>query len=86
MFQRRLPSKKKNLESFNSIGKLSRRKAAHDLSPGVNLVSSSILRNNGGVQVKPSNVTPTLSDKRIKHPLGVVEDVVVEADKTFVTS
>jgi hypothetical protein len=77
---------KKNLGSFNSIGNLSVGKAAHDLSLSVNLLSSSILRNNGGVQVNPSNVTPKRSHKIIKHPLGVVEDVMVEANKTFVTS
>ena len=64
---------------------MSIRKVACDIGPSINLVSSSILRNNKGVQVKSSNVTPTLYDKTIKHPLELVEDVVV-ADKTFVTS
>jgi len=40
------------------------------------------------IQVKPSNVTLdlTLVDITIKHPLGVVEDVVVEADETLFPS
>jgi len=38
------------------------------------------------IQVKSSNVTLTLADRSIKSPSEVVEDTMMEEDKTFVTS
>jgi len=45
-----------------------------------------MLRKIGRVLVKLSKVTLTLVDKTIKHPLGVVEDMVVQGDKIFFPS
>jgi len=86
IFQGRLPQKNKDPESFNSIGMLSIKEARCGLGEGINSIPSLLIRKIEGVQVKPLNVTLTLAYISIKNPLEVVEDAVVEADKTFITS
>ena len=56
-------------------------KALLDLGASINLISLSILRRIGEVEVRPTRMTLQLTDHSIKHPYGIVEDLLVKVDK-----
>ncbi|KEH29413.1 hypothetical protein MTR_4g036475 [Medicago truncatula] len=85
IFQGRLPQKKHDLESLNSIGKLPIKEARYGLGESINSTPSLLIRKIEEIQVKPSNFTLTLTYRSINKPLEVVEDAMVEADKTLET-
>lgn len=79
ILQRKLPPKLKDLESFTipcTIGK-----ALCDLGASINLMSLSMLKKLGGGEVKQTRMALQLADRSIKHPYGVMEDVLVRVDK-----
>ena len=45
---------------------------------------SSILRRQGLGEARPTTVTLQLADRSLKHPQGVIEDVLVKVDKFIV--
>ena len=84
ILQRKLPHKLKGPRSFiipckirNSIFK----KALCDLGDSINLMPLSIFKRLGLGKARPTIVTLQLADRSLKHPRGVIEDVLVKVDK-----
>ena len=84
ILQRTLPQKLKDPGSFtisctvrNSIFE----KALCDLGASINLMSLSIFRRLGLGEAHPTTVTLQLADRSLKHPRGVIKDILVKVDK-----
>ena len=84
ILQRKLPQKLKDPDSFtipctirNSIFE----KALCDLGASINLMPLSIFRRLGLGEARPTTVTLQLANRSLKHPRGVIEDVLVKVDK-----
>ena len=80
ILQRKLPPKLKDLGSF-TIGDFNFDKVLCDLGASINLMPLSIFRKLGLGEVKPTTVSLQLADRSIKHPRGIIEDVLVKVDK-----
>ena len=52
-----------------------------DLSASINLMPLSIFRKLGLGEARPTTISLQLADRSIKHPRGVIEDVLVKVDK-----
>ncbi|XP_017423651.1 uncharacterized protein LOC108332864 [Vigna angularis] len=84
IIQKLLPPKFKDPGSFTipcTIGKLLIRKTLIDLGASINLMSLSMLKKIGDMEVKPTRMTLQLADRSVKYPYGVIEDVLVKVDK-----
>ncbi|KAL5572989.1 hypothetical protein UlMin_022586 [Ulmus minor] len=84
ILQRKLPQKLKDPGSFPipcTIGDFEFDKVLCDLGASINLMPLSIFRKLGLGEVKPTTVTLQLADRSIKHPRGIIEDVLVKVDK-----
>ena len=84
ILQRKLPPKLKDPGSFTipcNIGDVKFEKVLCDLGASVNLMPLSIFRKLGLGEVKLTTVSLLLADRSIKHPRGVIEDVLVKVDK-----
>ncbi|XP_006574165.1 uncharacterized protein [Glycine max] len=80
VIQRILPPKHKDLRSVTipcSIGAVSVGKALIDLGASINLMSLSMCRRIGELEVIPTRITLQLADRSITRPYGVIEDVLV---------
>jgi hypothetical protein len=89
IFQGRLPLKKKDPGSFDSIGKLSIKEARCSLGKDINLIPTWLIRKLERIQVQPSIITLTSVGGSSKNSDGQVNDVVVQEEKlssNFVTS
>ena len=87
ILQRKLPQKLKDTGSFtipctirNSIFE----RALRDLGASINLMPLSIFKRLGLGEARPTTVTLQLADRSLKHPRGVVEDVLVKVDKFII--
>jgi len=56
-------------------------KALLDLGASINLIPLSMLKKIRDVEVKPTRMTLQLVDRYIKHPYGIIEDMIVKVDK-----
>ncbi|KAL5564233.1 hypothetical protein UlMin_027397 [Ulmus minor] len=84
ILQRKLPQKLKDPGSFTipcTIGDFEFDKVLCDLGASINLMPLSIFRKLGLGEVKPTTVSLQLADRSIKHPRGIIEDVLVKVDK-----
>ena len=84
IFKRKLPQKLKDLGSFTipcKIGNLIFERALCDLGASINLTPLSIFRRLGLGKARPTNITLQLANRSLKHPRGVIEDVLVKVDK-----
>ncbi|KAL5573695.1 hypothetical protein UlMin_023292 [Ulmus minor] len=84
ILQRKLPPKLKDPGSFTIpciIGDFNFDKVLCDLGASINLMPLSIFRKLGLGEVKPTTVSLQLTDRSIKHPRGIIEDVLVKVDK-----
>ena len=84
ILQRKLPPKLKDPRNFTihcTIGDFDFDKDLCDLGTSVNLMPLSIFWKLGLGEVKPTTVCLQLADKSIKHPRGIIEDVLVKVDK-----
>jgi hypothetical protein len=54
-----------------------------DLGAGVNLLPYSVYQQLGLGELKPTTVILQLGDRSIKKPRGIIEDVIIKADKFF---
>ena len=84
ILKRKLPQKLKDPGSFtipckirNSIFEI----ALCDLGASINLMPLSIFRRLGLGEARPATITLQLADISLKHPRGVIEDVLVKVDK-----
>ena len=84
ILQRKLPQKLKNLSSFTipcKTGNSIFERALCDLGASINLMPLSIFRWLGLGEARPTIVTLQLADRSLKHPRGVIEDVLVKVDR-----
>ena len=84
ILQNKLPPKLKDPGSFTIpcvIGDIYFNKALCDLGASINLMPLSIFRKLGVGEVKPTMMSLQLADRSIKHPRGIIEDVLVKLDK-----
>ncbi|XP_028230583.1 uncharacterized protein LOC114410869 [Glycine soja] len=81
VIQRILPPKYKDPGSVTipySIGVVSVGKSLIDLGANINLMSLSMCRRIGELEIMPTRMTLQLADRSITRPYGVVEDVLVK--------
>ena len=84
ILRRKLPHKLKNPDSFTipcKIGNSIFKRALCDLGASINFMPLSIFRRLGLGEARPTTVTLQLADRSLKHPRGVIEDVLVKVDK-----
>ena len=82
--QRKLPQKLKDPGSFTipcTIGNAIFEKALCDLGASINLMPLSIFKRLVLGEARPTTVTLQLADRSLKHPRGLIEDVLVKVDK-----
>ncbi|XP_052189942.1 uncharacterized protein LOC127799752 [Diospyros lotus] len=82
--QNKLPQKLKDPWSFTIpciIGDICFDKVLCDLGASINLMPLTIFRKVGLGEPKLTTITLQLADRSIKHPKGIVEDVLVKIDK-----
>ena len=66
-----------------NIGRNCIDKAMLDLGASVNLLPYSVYKQLGLGELKPTNITLSLTDRSVKIPKGIVEDVLVKVDKFY---
>ena len=84
ILQRKLPHKLKDPCSFTipcKIGNSIFERALCDLGVNINFMPLSIFRRLGLGEAKPTTITLQLADRSLKHPRGVIEDVLVKVGK-----
>ena len=84
ILQRKLPQKIKDPGNFiipYTIGNAIFERVMCDLRASINLMPLSIFRRLGLGEARPTTVTLQLADMSLKHPRGVIEDVLVKVDK-----
>ena len=84
ILQRKMPQKLKDPGSFTipcTIGNAIFERALCDLGASINLMPLSIFKHLGLGEARPTTVTLQLADRSLKHPRGVIEDVLVKVDK-----
>ena len=84
ILQRKLPQKLKDPESFTilcTIGNAIFERALCDLGASINLMPLSIFKRLGLGEARPTTVTLQIVDRSLKHPRGIIEDVLVKVDK-----
>ena len=84
ILQRKLSQKLKDLGSFTipcTIGNSIFERALCDLGASINLMPLSIFRRLGLGKARLTIATLQLPDRSLKHPRGVIEDVLVKVDK-----
>ena len=84
VLHKKLPQKLKDPCSFTipcTNGNSIFQRALCDLGASINLMSLSIFRRLGLGEARPTTVTLQLADRSLKHPKGVIEDVLVKVDK-----
>ncbi|XP_039129088.1 uncharacterized protein LOC120265278 [Dioscorea cayenensis subsp. rotundata] len=82
--KKKLPPKLKDPGSFTipcSIGNVVFERALCDLVASINLMPLSIFKKLNLGEARPTIVTLQLADCSLKHPRGVIEDVLVKIDK-----
>ena len=80
ILQRKLPQKLKEPGSFTipcTIGNAIFERPLCDLGASINLMPLSIFKRLGLGEARPTIVTLQLADRSLKHPRGVIEDVLV---------
>ena len=84
ILQRKLPHKLKDLGNFTipcKIGNAIFGRALCDLGASINLMPLSIFRQLGLGEARPTTITLQLADRSLKHPRGVIQEVLVKVDK-----
>ena len=84
ILQRKLLQKPKDPRSFTipcTIGNAIFERALCDLGESINLMPLSIFRHLGLGEARLTTVTLQLVYRSLKHPRGVIEDVLVKVDK-----
>ena len=86
ILQNKLPPKLKDPGKFTipcTIGQTEFGKALIDSGASINLMPYSVFQKLGVGEVKPTHVTLQLADRSIKHPKGVLEDVLVKVENLY---
>ncbi|XP_062104197.1 uncharacterized protein LOC133815361 [Humulus lupulus] len=83
ILQRMLPQKLRDPGSFTipcTIWDFECKLALCDLGASINLMLLSVFRRLGLGEARPTIVTLQLADRPVKHPRGIIEDVMVKVD------
>ncbi|KAK0581724.1 hypothetical protein LWI29_017165 [Acer saccharum] len=86
ILQNKLPPKLKDPGKFTipcTIGQTEFGRALIDSGASINLMPYSVYQKLGVGEVKPTHVTLQLADRSIKHPKGVMEDVLVKVENLY---
>ena len=86
ILQNKLPPKLKDPGKFTipcTIGNLEFGQALLDSGASINLMPFSTFKKLGLGKVKPTRVTLQLADRSIKHPYGIIEDVLMKVGNFF---
>jgi hypothetical protein len=84
LLQNKLPPKLKDPGSFTipcTIGDKYFEHALCDLGASINLMPLSLYKKLGIGEAKATTISLQLADRSIKHPRGIIEDVLVKVDK-----
>ena len=84
ILQKKLPPKLQDPGSFTipcSIGNFDCEQALCDLGASINLMPLSVFRKLGIGDCSPTTITLQMADRSVKHPKGIIEDVLVKVDK-----
>ncbi|XP_061367423.1 uncharacterized protein LOC133310509 [Gastrolobium bilobum] len=84
IIQKKFPPKLSDLRSFNiqiAIGNTDVGRALCDLGASINLMSLSVCKSLGITELKPTIVSLQLTDRSLRRPSGIIEDVLVKVDK-----
>ncbi|XP_062109012.1 uncharacterized protein LOC133819717 [Humulus lupulus] len=84
ILQRKLPQKLRDPGSFTipcTIGKIECMHALCDLGASINLMPLSVFGRLGLGEASPTTVTLQLADHSVKHPRGIIKDVLVKVEK-----
>ncbi|XP_017970469.1 PREDICTED: uncharacterized protein LOC108660712 [Theobroma cacao] len=87
IIQNKLPPKLKDLGSFSitcTIGRFKFTKALCDLGVGVSIMPLSIAEKIGLNEIQPTTVSLQLADRTIRHPVGIIEDVLVKVGHLYI--
>ncbi|XP_071912422.1 uncharacterized protein [Coffea arabica] len=87
IIQNKLPPKLKDPGSFSipcTIGSINFSKALCDLGASVSLIPLTVARQLGLHELKRTNITLQLADRSIRHPLGVLENVLIKVQKFII--
>ncbi|XP_062118876.1 uncharacterized protein LOC133832566 [Humulus lupulus] len=84
ILQRKFPQNLRDPGSFTipcTIEKFECKHALCDLGLSINLMPLSVFRRLGLGEASPTTVILQLADRSVKHPRGIIEDVLVKVDK-----
>ncbi|XP_031268653.1 uncharacterized protein LOC116127129 [Pistacia vera] len=84
ILQKKLPPKLKDPRSFTIhcvIRDITFDKVLCDLGVSINLLPFSVFKKLGIREVNPTTISLQFVDRSIKHPRGIIEDVLVKVDK-----
>ena len=84
IIQKSISEKSRDPGSFTihvTIGKLSVGRVLIDLGARINLMLLSMIKCIREVEIRPTRMALQLVDRTIKHPYGIIEDVLVKVDK-----
>ncbi|XP_028206342.1 uncharacterized protein LOC114389812 [Glycine soja] len=84
IIQKSIPEKSQDPSSFTipvTIGRLSVGRALLDLGANIYLMLLSMIKHIREVEIRPTRIALQLADKTIKHPYGIIEDVLVKVNK-----
>ncbi|XP_017972866.1 PREDICTED: uncharacterized protein LOC108661346 [Theobroma cacao] len=87
ILQNKLPPKLKNPRSFSipcTIGRFKFFKTLCDLGASVLIMSLSIVEKIGLDEIQPTTVSLQLSDRKIKYPMEIIEDVLVKVGHLYI--
>lgn len=87
IFHTKSPPKLKDPGIFSiacSIGDVDIKQALCDLGAGVSLMPLSICKKLNVGELKPTTILIQLADRTIRHPLGILEDVLIKVGKFFI--
>ncbi|EOY19037.1 Uncharacterized protein TCM_043679 [Theobroma cacao] len=87
IIQNKLPPKLKDPGSFSipcTIGSFKISKALCDLGASVSIMPLSIARKLGFQEIQPTTVTLQLADRTIRHPNGIIEDVLLKVGHLYI--
>nr|XP_027062041.1 uncharacterized protein LOC113688428 [Coffea arabica] len=87
IIQNKLPPKLKDPGSFTvhcTIGNVEFSKALCDLGASVSLIPLTVARQLGLKELKRTNISLQLVDRSIRHPMGVLENVLIKVQKFII--
>ncbi|XP_027157875.1 uncharacterized protein LOC113759498 [Coffea eugenioides] len=87
IIQNKLPPKLKDPESFTvpcTIGNVEFFKALCDIGASVSLIPLTMARQLGLKELKRTNISLQLADRSIRHPMGILENVLIKVQKFII--